>query len=433
TFSIDLPNLEDDNIKQVHIEEKPKSKAVVNKNIPIIETVNDDRDNISFSDETYLIIDDDKMFSEVVYEEVKKNGNNCLIALSATSGLELIKKYNIKGIMLDLTLPDMDGIDVLKELKSNKQTSHIPVHIISSKDKDNQTLKLGAIGYLQKPVYDGDINNIINSIDSFQEKEIKDLLIVEDNQVQREALIELIGEGVNITGVKSAQEAINEVKKEKYDTVVIDLGLMEGSGYEVCEYIKNSHPKLPIIIYTGKELNADDKIKLQKYSNSIIIKTVNSNERILNEINLFLHRDSNEKEESKEIFESIDLNGTNILIVDDDIKNIFVLDAALKEFNANTYTAFNGKEALEFLEKNPNVDLVLMDIMMPIMNGYEAIEKIREDEKIKHIPIITVTAKAMKEDREKCISIGADDYLSKPIDINILGNLIKLWSRKKHK
>ncbi|MFA9373994.1 MAG: response regulator, partial [Poseidonibacter sp.] len=433
TFSIDLPNLEDDNIKQVHIEEKPKSKAVVNKNIPIIETVNDDRDNISFTDETYLIIDDDKMFSEVVYEEVKKNGNNCLIALSATSGLELIKKYNIKGIMLDLTLPDMDGIDVLKELKSNKQTSHIPVHIISSKDKDNQTLKLGAIGYLQKPVYDGDINNIINSIDSFQEKEIKDLLIVEDNQVQREALIELIGEGINITGVKSAQEAINEVKKEKYDTVVIDLGLMEGSGYEVCEYIKNSHPKLPIIIYTGKELNADDKIKLQKYSNSIIIKTVNSNERILNEINLFLHRDSNEKEESKEIFESIDLNGTNILIVDDDIKNIFVLDAALKEFNANTYTAFNGKEALEFLEKNPNVDLVLMDIMMPIMNGYEAIEKIREDEKIKHIPIITVTAKAMKEDREKCISIGADDYLSKPIDINILGNLIKLWSRKKHK
>lgn len=433
TFSIDLPNLEDDNIKQVHIEEKPKSKTVVNKNIPIIEIVKDDRDNISSSDETYLIIDDDKMFSEVVYEEVKKNGNNCLIALSATSGLELIKKYNIKGIMLDLTLPDMDGIDVLKELKSNKQTSHIPVHIISSKDKDNQTLKLGAIGYLQKPVYDGDINNIINSIDSFQEKEIKDLLIVEDNQVQREALIELIGEGVNITGVKSAQEAINEVKKEKYDTVVIDLGLMEGSGYEVCEYIKNSYPKLPIIIYTGKELNADDKIKLQKYSNSIIIKTVNSNERILNEINLFLHRDSKENQESKEIFESIDLHGTNILIVDDDIKNIFVLDAALKEFNANTHTAFNGKEALEFLEKNPNVDLVLMDIMMPIMNGYEAIEKIREDERIKHIPIITVTAKAMKEDREKCISIGADDYLSKPIDINILANLIKLWSRKKHK
>ncbi len=433
-FSIDLPNLKDENIEQIQTYEHTTPKQIISENTPIIEIVNDDRENISSSDETYLIIDDDKMFAEVVYEEVKRNGNNCLIALNATSGLALIKKYNIKGIMLDLTLPDMDGIDVLKELKSNKHTRHIPVHVISSKDKDNQTLKLGAIGYLQKPVFDGDINNIINSIDSFQEKEIKDLLIVEDNKVHREALIELVGTGVNIKGVKSAQEAISEVKKEKYDTVVIDLGLMEGSGYEVCEYIKNAHPKLPIIIYTGKELDSNDKIKLQKYSNSIIIKTVNSNDRILNEINLFLHRDSdNEEEQSKEIFEAIDLEGTNILIVDDDIKNIFVLDAALKEFNANTFTAFNGQEALNFLEDNSDIDLVLMDIMMPIMNGYEAIEKIRENEKLKHIPVITVTAKAMKEDREKCIRIGADDYLSKPIDINILGNLIKQWSGKKHK
>lgn len=193
----------------------------------------------------------------------------------------------------------MDGVEVLKKLKANHETKNIPVHIISSKDKNSETLKLGAIGYLQKPVVDGDINGIINSFENINKKEIKDLLIVEDDDIHKEALIELIGtEDINIKGVKTAQEAINEVKTEHYDTVVVDLALMDGSGYEVCEYIKNRYPKLPIIIYTGKELNKQEKIKLQEYSNSIIIKTANSNERILNEINLFLHREE-EKEEKK--------------------------------------------------------------------------------------------------------------------------------------
>lgn len=437
-FSINLPNLKSSDIENVtvHAEpiknmeplHEPKPQRHVQSKIP-----NDDRNIISDNDEAYLIIDDDEVFAEVVYDEIKKDDSLALMAFDGTSGLDLVKKYNIKGIMLDLTLPDMDGVDVLKELKSNTHTRHIPVHVISSKDKNHETLELGAIGYLQKPVFDGDINEVITSIDSFKKKKIKDLLIVEDNEVQREALAELVGVGVNITGVKTASEAIEEVKKELYDTVVVDLGLMDGSGYEVCEYIKNVHPNLPIIIYTGKDISNEDKIKLQEYSNSIIIKTANSNERILNEINLFLHRDEHEEEQSNEIFESIDLSETNILIVDDDIKNIFVLDAALKEFDANTFTAFNGKEALELLEKNNKIDLILMDIMMPVMNGYEAMEKIREDKKLKDIPIIAVTAKAMKEDREKCISLGADDYMSKPIDLNILGNLIKVWSSKKHK
>lgn len=439
TFSMELPNLKKDS-NSVH--EHPVSQPIEIKPTPeimhpIVSNSNepkDDRHTLGANDEAYLIIDDDQTFADIVYEEIIRNGNKGLVAYDGGSGLKLVEKYNIKGIMLDLTLPDMNGVDVLKELKSNVKTRHIPVHIISSKDKNSETLELGAIGYLQKPVFDGDINQIIMSIDSFKEKKIKDLLIVEDDEVHREALIELVGEGVNITGVKTASEAIKEVKKEHYDTVVVDLGLMDGSGYEVCEFIKNTHPKLPIIIYTGKDLNAQDKIKLQEYSNSIIIKTAHSNERILNEINLFLHRDEPaDNEQSSEIFESIDLSEKNILIVDDDIKNIFVLDAALKEFNATTFTAFNGQEALDFLVQNNNIDLVLMDIMMPVMNGYEAMEKIRENAKIKHVPIIAVTAKAMKEDREKCISLGADDYLSKPIDINILANLIKVWSNKKHK
>jgi CheY-like chemotaxis protein len=440
SFSVDLPNLSinkslDNNPSKENIQTLiPKPAFIEEKKDKKIKKVKDDRDILDLNKEAFLIIDDDEVFSQVVYEEIKRGGNFGLVALNATEGLELIERYNIKGILLDLTLPDMDGVEVLKRLKANHETKNIPVHIISSKDKNSETLKLGAIGYLQKPVVDTDINGIINSFENINKKEIKDLLIVEDDDIHKEALIELIGtDDINIKGVKTAQEAINEVKTEHYDTVVVDLALMDGSGYEVCEYIKNRHPKLPIIIYTGKELDKEEKLKLQEYSNSIIIKTANSNERILNEINLFLHREE-EKEEKKEIFKDVDLSKKNILIVDDDIKNIFVLDAALKEFNANTFTAFNGQEALDFLKDEKNkIDLILMDIMMPIMNGYEAMEKIRKDEKIKHIPIIAVTAKAMKDDREKCISLGADDYLSKPIEINVLASLIEIWSNKKHK
>ena len=436
-FYVELPILEKEDINEVraiNIERKTHIAPIVIMNNTGY--IKDDRDILKNDEEAYLIIDDDKTFTEVVYDEIKKSNSYGLIALDGTSGLALVEKYNIKGIMLDLTLPDMDGIDVLTKLKSNNKTRHIPIHVISSKDKTNDTLELGAIGYLQKPVYDGDISKIITTIDSFKEKKIKDLLIVEDNKVQREALIELVGEGVNIVGVKSSAQAIKEVKKEKYDTVVIDLGLDGGNGYEVCEFIKNRYPSLPIIIYTGKDLTQEENMKLHEYSNSIIIKTVNSNERILSEINLFLHRDNEEEKNEllkSEIFETVDLSDKRILIVDDDIKNIFVLESALQEFEAQTITAFNGLEAINLLKEDPNVDLILMDIMMPVMDGYEAIEKIRKDEKTKHIPIIAVTAKAMKEDREKCISIGADDYLPKPIDINILSNLISIWSNKKHK
>ncbi|RXJ86545.1 response regulator [Arcobacter sp. CECT 8985] len=433
TFTITLPNLQKkQNIKQDEIIiKKPKNIQQNSIKPKQTEILNDDRNILDNSKEAFLIIDDDKVFSSIVYEEIKKSENYGLIALNGTDGLELIKKYKIKGVMLDLTLPDMDGIEVLKVLKSKQNTKDIPVHIISSKDKNSETLNLGAIGYLQKPVLDGDINNIINSIEDINKKKIKNLLIIEDNNIQKEALVELIGsEDINILTVNSAQEAINEIKKDIYDTVVVDLALMNGSGEEVCEYIKNRYPKLPIIIYTAKELQKEEKIKLQEYSNSIIVKTANSNERILNEINLFLNKEQEDK--SNEIFNNVDLTNKKILIVDDDIKNIFVLDAALKEFNATTFTSFNGQEALDFLQKN-SVDLILMDIMMPIMNGYEAMGKIRQNNKTKDIPIIAVTAKAMKDDREKCIKLGADDYLSKPIDINILANLIKLWSNKKHK
>ena len=436
TFSVDLSNLSSKDYEEDktynHNEETIISLPQQTLPPVTIEHCIDDREKLTSKDEAYLIIDDDKNFAEIVYEEIKKEDNFVLIALNARDGLQLVKTHRVKGILLDLTLPDMDGMDVLKELKSNPQTKNIPVHVISSKDKDNKILELGAIGYLQKPVYDGDINNIISSIDTLSNHQIKDLLIVENNKVHRESLSNLLETDVVITGTNSASQAIKSIKENNYDTVIVDFELKNEGIFEVCEFIKNSYPNLPIIIYTETNLNEEEKRKVQAYSNSIIVKTENSNERILNEINLFLNK-KNPEEENNEIFELLNLEGTSILIVDDDIKNIFVLDAALKEFNATTFTAFNGKEALDFLESNPNPDLILMDIMMPVMDGYEAMQKIKENEKLKHIPIIAVTAKAMKEDREECIRLGADDYMSKPLDITILGNIIKQWIKKKSK
>jgi len=435
TFSIDLPLLKPlqkehhRKISRQHTALQPTPTFNTNSKVEIL----DDRKKLTHNEEAYLIIDDDTIFTEIVYEEITKSGSYGLVAHDAKSGLQLVEQYNIKGIMLDLTLPDMDGVDVLKELKSNNHSKNIPVHVISSKDKNTQTLELGAIGYLQKPVFDGEIIDVITNIDNFKKNKIKNLLIVENDTLHREALVALVGDGVKIKGVNTASEAIHEIRKLHYNTVIIDLDLINRSGYEVCEYIKNSHPNLPIIIYTSKDLSKEEKIQLQKYTNSIIIKTEHSNERILSEINLFLQQDQQPKKNTQDVpFHSVDLNNSNILLVDDDIKNIFVLEAALEEFNANTHTAFNGQEALDFLAKDNNIDLILMDIMMPVMDGYETIQNIRNNDLLKHIPIIAVTAKAMKEDREKCILVGADDYISKPINPNILGGLMQQWSLKQH-
>ena len=421
-FIVDLPNLK----------AKKEPSEIVIPVKKIVEAVKDDREILTSNDEAFLIIDDDVVFSEIVYKQIKNANHLGLVAHEAKSGLELIEKHKIKGILLDLTLPDMDGMDLLNKIKSNPETKDIPVHIISSKDRDNQVIELGAIGYAQKPILSNDVDNILNTMIDIKNENIKNLLIVEDDIIHREALAELIGEEINIKGVDSSKDAILEIKKGIYDSVIVDLGLNQGSGYEVCEFIKNSYPDLPIIIYTGKDLDDNEKNSLQKYSSSIIVKTVNSNERILNDINIFLNKKRDNSLIENKNKKNIDLSNLNILVVDDDIKNIYILDSALKEFNANVITSFNGAEALEKLKNDKSINFILMDIMMPVLNGYETIEIIKKDEELRNIPIIAVTAKAMSGDKEKCLSVGADDYISKPIDLNILSSLIKAWSDKKN-
>ena len=259
---------------------------------------------------------------------------------------------------------------------------------------------------------------------------MKDLLVVEDDDVQREALVEFIGNGtVKSTGVSSKAQALEEIDKGIYDGIIIDLGLKDGTGYEICEYIKQNNLHVPIIIYTGKDLSADEEKKLRQYTDTIVIKTVASQKRLLEEVDIFMHRVNIKHKDKVHNVNDINLSGTKILIADDDIRNIYVLSEALSSRGAEVITASNRKEAITLLDANDDTDIILMDIMMPVMNGYEAAKSIKSNAKTKDIPIIAVTAKAMLEDRQKALDAGCDDYVSKPLKMDILIGIIKGWTK----
>ena len=295
---------------------------------------------------------------------------------------------------------------------------------------------MGALDFLQKPVDQDQIQEAIQGILNFSEKNPKDLLIVEDDEGHRNALIELIqSHDVRINGVETEAEATTELQKGIYDAVIIDLGLKSGSGMNICKFVKENQIKVPIIVYTGKQLSADEEKELKRCADRIIIKTVHSENRLLDELMLFLHQTRRDIPDKSEAVPDLSmkhkrLTGKIVLVVDDDIKNVFVLSTALEEHGAKVVDAQNGKVALQLLEEK-SVDLVLMDIMMPVMDGYTAIRKIRENGHLKKLPVIALTAKALKEDREKCIAAGADDYLAKPVDYEMLIGLVETWCQKK--
>ncbi len=406
------------------------AKKVFQNNIII-----DDRDNIITNDSVMLIIEDDITFVEILKMKIHNRNLKVLIARSGNEGLRLLREYKIDGILLDLGLPDISGVEVLRDLKQNVKTKHIPVHIISADDKDILPQKLGAIGFIQKPANEEEIDKAIKKLYDTHTKSPKHILIVEDDKNQQDAMISLIEQqGVELKAVDNAKSAIEELEKEFYDTVIIDLGLNNGNGYEICDYIKRNSIETPIIIYTGKDLSEDETNRLRVYTDSIILKTVNSDERLLEDIDLFLHnvKTTTEKPTEKPKSLEVSLDGKNILVVDDDAKNIFVLSSALEEEGVEVIDAKNGQVALDTLRKHKNIDLVLMDIMMPVMDGYEAMSEIRKDEKLKYLPVIAVTAKAMKDDKQKCIDAGADDYISKPLDLDLLIQMVKAWVNKSH-
>ncbi|MBW7457974.1 response regulator, partial [Paenibacillus sepulcri] len=324
-------------------------------------------------------------------------------------------------------------------LKHDADTRHIPVHVISVMDDIQQGLSMGAIAYLTKPANKERLETLFLQIESFLERNLKHLLVVEDDAAQRISIVELIGhDDVVIKAVSTGREAIEELAAQHYDCMVLDLGLPDINGFDLLDNIRKDDilREMPIIIYTGRELDKKEEIQLKKYAETIIIKDVKSPERLLDETTLFLHRVVADLPEDKRSvlhrLHSVEtiFEGKPILIVDDDIRNVFALSSALESYNMDIHFAENGREALEMLDKHPDIKLILMDMMMPEMDGYETMRHIRLMPEYEQLPIIAITAKAMKEDRDKCIEAGASDYIAKPVNIDQLLSLMRVWLYK---
>ncbi|QCT04255.1 multi-sensor hybrid histidine kinase [Paenibacillus algicola] len=402
----------------------------------IIENVEDDRDQIGPTDKVLLIVEDDVKFARILVDMARGRGFKALVALQGDIGLKMAQSYQPDAIILDIQLPVMDGWSVLGELKGSAATRHIPVHVISVIDEVKQGLMMGAIAYLKKPSTREALEGAFSHIEAYAEKTMKQLLIVEDDDIQRLSIIELIDhDDVTITAVASGTEALEKLQQQRFDCMVLDLMLTDMDGFELLDKIREDEKlvDLPIIIYTGKELDTKEETRLRKYAESIIIKDVKSPERLLDETTLFLHRvEANLPEDKRKILQKLHnkeelFDGKRIMLVDDDIRNIFALSSVLEGYNMDVTFAENGREAIDLLEAGPDYDLILMDMMMPEMDGYEAMRILRKKPRFEKIPIIALTAKAMKEDRAKCIEAGASDYMKKPIQTEQLLSLMRVW------
>ncbi|QUH25399.1 response regulator [Serpentinicella alkaliphila] len=447
TFSLLLPIVIDEDvaIKEVatskEIEADCRSLSLHGINDVIIDSsykLNDENkeDNINVKESLILIIEDDAKFSNVLVELAKSKGNRCIVASNGRMGIEMAKKKKPDAIILDLGLPDIDGLQVIEELRAMSEASSIPIHIVSGKEDmyfDSSTD--GIIGYMLKPVSTEQIQQVFDQVERSFAKDFNRLLLVGIDEIEQKNIIDTIGKhDIKISSTQYGSEAIKLLKDEKYDCIISDLKLEDMSGFELLKGIVDEDiGRTPVIVYTDKSLSNDEAMELQKYTESIIIKGLRSIERLTGEVSLFLHRvaskelqntnkmirSSFEKEES--------LRGRRVLIVDDDMRNVFSLSSALEEKGIIVEVSRNGKEGLEKLKNNTDIDLILMDIMMPEMDGYTAIKAIRKTKNISKIPIIALTAKSMKEDRNKCIEAGANDYLTKPIEINRLLSLVRVW------
>ncbi len=398
--------------------------------------VQDDRDAIQSGDRVLLIVENDPVFARILLDQARSRGFKGLVVLGGKAGLELASQIRPDAITLDIRLPDMDGWKVLEHLKHDLNTRHIPVQIISVEEAWQRGLKLGAIAYLKKPTSQQALAEAFSKIHNFVERRVKDLLVVEADESHRNNVVELIGNGdVHTTGVATGKDALSLLETERFDCMVLDLFLPDMSGFELIHKIKRKAQlrDLPIIIYSGKELTHEEEVELNRLAEASVIKDVRSPERLLDETALFLHRvEANLPEVKKRILRQIHetdpvLANRKVLVVDDDLRNIFALTTILEHHQMQVLSAENGKSSIEILRKTPGIDIVLMDIMMPEMDGYETIRAIRKMESFKSLPIIALTAKAMKGDREKCIEAGASDYIAKPVNAGQLVSLLRVW------
>ena len=343
------------------------------------------------------------------------------------------------GIILDKGLPDIDGLEVLNQLKYNLKTRHIPVQIISASEKEKCKLLVnGAIGHLMKPIKEEQLDDILARVSEINKKNIHNILHIEDNKATVHSVKKIIEDNkINITSVGTGEKGYKEILTHKYDCIILDLILPDISGFDVLERVHNDTKKKlpPIIVFTGKDLTLKEQNKLDKYSSDVIIKGVNSDKRLLDEVTLFLHSSDlkNEKKEAIGIFHDNNkmLKDRKVLLVDDDIRNTYAISKSLIDIGLEVKIAKNGKQAIDILNKDKSFEIVLMDIMMPVMDGYEAMKQIRKMKNYKKVTIIALTAKVMPEDRQKCIDAGASEYITKPIDFEKLLSVMRVWLFKK--
>ena len=396
----------------------------------------DDRSNLQSPDRCLLIIEDDRRFANFLMEQAREKRFKCLVAEDGTTGLELAEKYRPHVIMLDIGLPKIDGWTVMERLKDNPEIRHIPVYFMSAADQNLAAKKLGAIGYLLKPVSMEQLNEAFKQIEQFLAKTVKKILIVVDHEIRQKQILALVSHGeVQPTVATTKMEAEQHLKTIAFDCIIVDADLKSGSGLRQLEQWHqtcNLSP-LPIILYAERELTVEEQKWLHQYTDTLTIKAVCSPERLLDEVTLFLHQlEAQLPQKQRQMLKMIHdktaiLTHKQVLLVDDDMRNIFALVSVLEDREMKVFIAQNGKEALNLLEQHPNIDIVLMDIMMPEMDGYEAMRKIRSQTRFSQLPIIALTAKAMKGDKIKCIDAGANDYIAKPIDTDKLISLMKVW------
>ncbi|WP_122434422.1 response regulator [Pseudomonas viridiflava] len=410
--------------------------AVRDEAIPVFD---DDRDKAPFDKRCILVIEDEVRFAQILFDLAHELGYYCLVAHAADDGFNLAARFTPDAILLDMRLPDHSGLTVLQRLKELAPTRHIPVHVISVEDRQEAALHMGAIGYAVKPTTREELKDVFAKLEAKLTQKVKRILLVEDDALQRDSIARLIGDDdIEITAVGFAQEALDLLRDNIYDCMIIDLKLPDMLGDELLKRMSTeeicSFP--PVIVYTGRNMTRDEEAELMKYSRSIIIKGARSPERLLDEVTLFLHKVesqlSNERQKMLKTARSRDkvFEARKILVVDDDVRNIFALTSALEHKGAVVEIARNGLEAIAKLNEVEDIDLVLMDVMMPEMDGYEATIEIRKDPRWRKLPIIAVTAKAMKDDQERCLQAGSNDYLAKPIDLDRLFSLIRVWLPK---
>ncbi|MBD6614764.1 HAMP domain-containing protein [Komarekiella sp. 'clone 1'] len=398
--------------------------------------LNDDRATIENGDRILLIVEDDINFARILLDMAQQQGFKVITAQNGVAGLALAQQFQPSAILLDIRMPEMDGWTVLDRLKHDPSMRHIPVHIMTVEEGRQRSLQLGAIAYLQKPLTSETISEALSKIKGFVERRVKNLLIVEDDDIQRLSIVELVGNSdVATTAVATGAAALEAIRSQHFDCLVLDLGLPDMTGFELIEQIKleRNGENLPIIVYTGREITKAQETELRRIAETIIVKDVRSPERLLDETALFLHRvQANLPAPKQQILEqlhSIDylLLGKKVLIVDDDMRNIFALTSMLERYQMQVLYAENGTESIALLDNTPDIDVILMDIMMPEMDGYETTRLIRQNEQFKNLPIIALTAKAMQGDRDKCIEAGASDYITKPVDTEQLLSLLRVW------